>query len=223
MGTKGPSGQGEPVGEGVILKATGKAITKCLSLGLHLLQDDTLKIRIYTGSVDVVDDVIKIPRGAGKVNSQYAENRGSVSPIAPQATINPQLTSSSSTHNPLDMVTTRKRKAIDLQSDCSSPSLAAVHTRQTQPRKRLCTGERCNDGNITFIDNISNVITSETIAADVHIDTRRSDGEGKGEGDGDDDDDDDDDGDSNDDDDDNDYTRTRKTSMLEIEITLLRS
>ena len=54
MGTKGPSGQGELVGEGVILKTTGKAITKCLSLGLHLLQDDTLKIRIYTGSVDVV-------------------------------------------------------------------------------------------------------------------------------------------------------------------------
>ena len=80
MGTKGPSGQGELVGEGVILKTTGKAI---LSLGLHLLKDDTLKIRIYTGSVDVVDDVIKIPRGAGKVNSQYAENQGSVSPIAP--------------------------------------------------------------------------------------------------------------------------------------------
>ena len=79
MGTKGPSGQGELVGEGVIL-TTGKAITKCLSLGLHLLKDDTLKIRIYTGSVD---DVIKVPRGAGKVNSQYAENRGSVSPIAP--------------------------------------------------------------------------------------------------------------------------------------------
>ena len=77
-----------------------------------------------------------------------------------------------------------------------------MHTRQTQPWKRLCTDEHCIDGNIIFIDNTSNVTTSGIIAADVHIDTRRSDGEGKGEGEGEGDGDDDD---SNDNDDDNDY------------------
>lgn len=60
VGGKGASGRGEPVCEGVLLKATGRVIKQCLSLGLHLLKDDTLGVEIYTGSVDMVDDIIKI-------------------------------------------------------------------------------------------------------------------------------------------------------------------
>ncbi|RPB19463.1 hypothetical protein L211DRAFT_766015, partial [Terfezia boudieri ATCC MYA-4762] len=53
-----PMERGELVGEGVVLKATGKAINKCLSLGVYFMKDDRVAVRVGTGSVDAVDDVV---------------------------------------------------------------------------------------------------------------------------------------------------------------------
>lgn len=233
MSAKGASERGEPAGEGVLLKATGRAINKCLSVGLHLLKDETLKIKIYTGTVDVVDDVIKIPRGVEHPKSQNTENRDSVSPtIITPAIIAPQLTPSSTpTPSPLHMITTSKRKAIDLQPDSSPSSISPRRAHRTHLRKRPRTTKQSNDNTTittpigAYIDNISVAMPDEVIAGNASIDARRGNGEGDddlGDHHGEDDDSDSFDDDDLDNDNDDDYTRTRKTSMLQIEITLLR-
>lgn len=50
---------------GVTLKATGKAIDKCLQLGTFFM-GKACEVRVKTGSVDVVDDVVDLPEGAAK-------------------------------------------------------------------------------------------------------------------------------------------------------------
>lgn len=50
---------------GVTLKATGKAIDKCLQLGTFFM-GKACGVRVKTGSVDVVDDVVDLPEGAAK-------------------------------------------------------------------------------------------------------------------------------------------------------------
>ena len=232
MEDKRALGRDKPVGEGVLLKATGRAINKCLSLGLHLLKDDTLNVRIYTGSVDVVDDVVKIPGG---VKSQDAENRDAVSPTATSATITAPPPTTALT--PLHTITTGKRKATDLQPDSSPPSFSLVHTHRAQLRKRPRTGKQTN-GNTTitsnpciphhsidtlitpvssFIGDTSDAIAGEIYATDVGTGSKNIDSDNNHDGGHD-----NDDGDCDDSDNYGDYTRARKTSMLEIKITLVR-
>ncbi len=50
--------KGEP--EEVVLKATGKAIEKALSLALFFQGQEDCKVRIRTGSVAVVDDIVEV-------------------------------------------------------------------------------------------------------------------------------------------------------------------
>lgn len=48
--------------EGVTLKATGKAIDRALQLGTHFMALGD-RVRIVTGSMAVVDDVVDLPEG----------------------------------------------------------------------------------------------------------------------------------------------------------------
>jgi ribonuclease P/MRP protein subunit POP7 len=50
---------------GVTLKATGRAIDKCLQLGTFFMGQNC-EVRVRTGSVNVVDDVVDLPEGAVK-------------------------------------------------------------------------------------------------------------------------------------------------------------
>ena len=45
-------------GEEVVLKATGKAIQKCLELGLWFQQRTEYKVRLQSGSVGAIDDIV---------------------------------------------------------------------------------------------------------------------------------------------------------------------
>jgi ribonuclease P/MRP protein subunit POP7 len=45
--------------EEVIVKATGKAIERCLQVGLWALQQEDLRVEVRTGSVGAVDDVVE--------------------------------------------------------------------------------------------------------------------------------------------------------------------
>ncbi|KAI5801377.1 Rpp20 subunit of nuclear RNase MRP and P-domain-containing protein, partial [Peziza echinospora] len=45
--------------ESVVLKATGRAIERCMSLGAYFLKDSSVKVTIGTGSLDVVDDIVR--------------------------------------------------------------------------------------------------------------------------------------------------------------------
>ncbi|KAI9703235.1 MAG: hypothetical protein M1836_007800 [Candelina mexicana] len=51
--------KGEP--EEVVLKATGKAIEKALSLALFFQGQEDCKVKIRTGSIMVIDDIIEVP------------------------------------------------------------------------------------------------------------------------------------------------------------------
>lgn len=58
LGEQGSGGRGkEP--EEVMLKATGKAIEKALSLALFFQSQKDCRVRIRTGSVGVVDDIVE--------------------------------------------------------------------------------------------------------------------------------------------------------------------
>ncbi|KAK5070702.1 hypothetical protein LTR16_009311 [Cryomyces antarcticus] len=46
--------------EEVVLKATGKAIEKALNLGLFFQGQEDCKVRIRTGSVAAIDDIVPI-------------------------------------------------------------------------------------------------------------------------------------------------------------------
>ena len=58
LGEQGSGGKGkEP--EEVVLKATGKAIEKALSLALFFQGQEDCRVRIRTGTVGVVDDIVE--------------------------------------------------------------------------------------------------------------------------------------------------------------------
>ncbi|KAL9125348.1 MAG: hypothetical protein Q9217_005440, partial [Psora testacea] len=48
--------------EEVVLKATNRAIERALGLGLYFQGQEDVRVRIRTGSVGVVDDIIEVPR-----------------------------------------------------------------------------------------------------------------------------------------------------------------
>jgi ribonuclease P/MRP protein subunit POP7 len=58
----GEGGKGGKMGvrdEEVIVKATGKAIERCLQVGLWAMQQEDLRVEVRTGSVGAVDDVVE--------------------------------------------------------------------------------------------------------------------------------------------------------------------
>jgi ribonuclease P/MRP protein subunit POP7 len=61
-GGNGVGGKGGKVGvreEEVIVKGTGKAIERCLQVGLWAMQQEDLRVEVRTGSVGAVDDVVE--------------------------------------------------------------------------------------------------------------------------------------------------------------------
>jgi ribonuclease P/MRP protein subunit POP7 len=61
-GDNGLGGKEGKVGvrdEEVIVKATGKAIERCLQVGLWAMQQEDLRVEVRTGSVGAVDDVVE--------------------------------------------------------------------------------------------------------------------------------------------------------------------
>ena len=68
----GEGGKGGKMGvrdEEVIVKATGKAIERCLQVGLWAMQQEDLRVEVRTGSVGAVDDVVEVEEG-GEVESR---------------------------------------------------------------------------------------------------------------------------------------------------------
>jgi ribonuclease P/MRP protein subunit POP7 len=65
---KGISGKGGVRDEEVIIKATGKAIERCLHIGLWAMQQDDLGVEVRTGSVGAVDDVVERGEGEGEID-----------------------------------------------------------------------------------------------------------------------------------------------------------
>jgi ribonuclease P/MRP protein subunit POP7 len=71
-GIGGIGGKGGKVGvrdEEVIIKATGKAIERCLQVGLWAMQQEDLRVEVRTSSVGAVDDVVE-DDGDGEVESR---------------------------------------------------------------------------------------------------------------------------------------------------------
>jgi ribonuclease P/MRP protein subunit POP7 len=53
------TGKTEGRNETVTLKATGKAIERAMDLGLYFQEQDDLEIKIKTGTLTVVDDIVE--------------------------------------------------------------------------------------------------------------------------------------------------------------------
>jgi ribonuclease P/MRP protein subunit POP7 len=69
IGGKGDGGKVGVREEEVIVKATGKAIERCLQVGLWAMQQEDLRVEVRTGSVGAVDDVVEVGEG-GEVESR---------------------------------------------------------------------------------------------------------------------------------------------------------
>jgi ribonuclease P/MRP protein subunit POP7 len=78
-GIRSGMGKGEGDGKGekgvrdeeVIVKATGKAIERCLQVGLWAIQQEDLRVEVRTSSVGAVDDVVeKGDEEGGEVESR---------------------------------------------------------------------------------------------------------------------------------------------------------
>ncbi|KAL9637746.1 MAG: hypothetical protein Q9164_002002 [Protoblastenia rupestris] len=52
--------------EEVVMKATNRAIERALGLGLYFQGQDDVRVRIRTGSVGAVDDIVAVERGDGE-------------------------------------------------------------------------------------------------------------------------------------------------------------
>jgi ribonuclease P/MRP protein subunit POP7 len=66
--------EGEGGGEEVVLKATGKAIQKCLELGLWFQQREEYAVRLVTGSVGAIDDIAVEEELGDAVESDVGED-----------------------------------------------------------------------------------------------------------------------------------------------------
>ena len=53
------AGSNGRVAEEIAIKATGKAIDQALQLGLHLQKQNDLSVKIKTGSVAAIDDIVQ--------------------------------------------------------------------------------------------------------------------------------------------------------------------
>lgn len=60
----------------VILKATGKAIAKALSLGVWFQQREEYAVRIETGTVGAIDDIVAPEDNAGEEEDQNMKDDG---------------------------------------------------------------------------------------------------------------------------------------------------
>jgi ribonuclease P/MRP protein subunit POP7 len=61
-------------GEEVVLRATGKAIQKCLELGLWFQQREEYAVRLVTGSVGAIDDIAVEEEPGGAVEGEVGES-----------------------------------------------------------------------------------------------------------------------------------------------------
>jgi len=59
--------------EAVYLKATGKAISKALSLALYLQSQDDLHVTLKTGTMGAVDDIVKVEESEMKTSRNLPE------------------------------------------------------------------------------------------------------------------------------------------------------
>ena len=67
-----PMGKGkEP--EAVVLKGTNRAIEKVLGLGLYFQRQDDCMVRVRTGSVSVVDDIVQEEEEGGEEGGEGEE------------------------------------------------------------------------------------------------------------------------------------------------------
>ena len=61
--------------EEVLLKGTGKAVENVLALGLFFMRQDDVKVRVGTGTVSVVDDIVETEQAEGaQVAEQESES-----------------------------------------------------------------------------------------------------------------------------------------------------
>ena len=60
----------------VVLKATGKAIAKALSLGVWFQQREEYAVRIETGTVGAIDDIVASEDNAGEEEDQNMKDDG---------------------------------------------------------------------------------------------------------------------------------------------------
>ncbi|KAF8416065.1 Rpp20 subunit of nuclear RNase MRP and P-domain-containing protein [Tirmania nivea] len=210
-----PLERGEPVGEGVILKATGKAINKCLSLGVYFMKDDTVAVRVGTGSVDAVDDIVRKPGATAK---QLQTKQTTTTTTQEEAITQPDNPTTTTTT--LDLLTptnnTKKRKSAELEeaeeaSEHETQGGKKPRTKDHTPILPSLVEEEFSDSNPpTIPPNLPLPSPPDVSMTDTHADGDEGD---LGESEDDDDD---------DDDDDEDYMRTRKLSVIEIKITLVR-
>lgn len=213
--------RGELVGEGVVLKATGKAINKCLSLGVYFMKDDRVAVRVGTGSVDAVDDVVRKPNATTK---QPQSNKATTTTTTQEEiTTQPEIPTTATSPsldlpipNPCPTTNTKKRKSVELEEEETSEH-------ETQGGKKARTEEHTPtvlpfvegefpDSNPPMIPPNLPLPSSSDVPM---VDTPPPQGEGDGE-------DDEDESEDDDDDDDESYMRIRKLSMITIKITLVR-
>ena len=71
--------QSELEREEVLLKGTGKAVAKVLGLGLFFSHQSDLKIRVATGTVSVVDDIMEIDRAGAEQDFEKEGDESEVS------------------------------------------------------------------------------------------------------------------------------------------------
>ncbi|KAF8470242.1 Rpp20 subunit of nuclear RNase MRP and P-domain-containing protein [Kalaharituber pfeilii] len=213
MGRTGAAdgGRGAQLGEGVLLKATGKAIDKCLSLGMYFMKDTTVSVRIGTGSVDVVDDVVDRP-GASAVKKLANKERLNIE--------TPDTTTTAPSNNTSNKNKKRKSEEIEdfRHTTASSNPLSPTGKRPKTDAENdtYMDGQDqqhpTEDTSLVSISSPAVLPTSDPSLLDVSM----SDPDTNNEAD------DVEDDEAGDDEDDCDYMRTRKTSMVEIKITLVR-
>ncbi|KAF8421329.1 Rpp20 subunit of nuclear RNase MRP and P-domain-containing protein [Terfezia claveryi] len=204
-----PIERGELVGEGVVLKATGKAINKCLSLGVYFMKDDRVSVRVGTGgSVDAVDDVVRKPGATAK---QPQSKKATTTTTTTQEEITTQPENPTTETSPsLDLPLPNPRPTTNTKKRSGKKARTEEHTPTVLP----FIEEGFSDSNPPTIPPNLPLPSSSDVPM---VDTRDPQGEGDGEDDEDESEDDDDD-----DGDDEDYMRIRKLSMIEIKITLVR-
>ena len=68
-------GKGKGRGEEVVLKATGKAIEKCLRLAIWWMGQGDVKVMVRTGSVGAIDDVVSVGDGCDEAEEEGSRVR----------------------------------------------------------------------------------------------------------------------------------------------------
>jgi len=184
------------------------------------MKDDKVSVRVGTGSVDTVDDVVRKPGAATKqpqTKQTTTTTETITQPDNPPATVTPLdlLTSTP----PLTSIKTnpKKRKSAELEED-EETSEYEIQGGGKKPRTEEHTstipslmGEFLDSNLPTIPPNLPLPLASDVPMAKTHA------AQGEADSEDDEDESEDDGGDDN-----SDYMRVRKLSMIEIKITLVR-